>query len=640
MERKYYILFFVFFLLSACNDIEKKSVTLSGTVLDLSTGMAPTDAVISYQVGDFISGNVEITDGNYTITGLPGNSDVTLLIESTSDAFMPLETIKHTYETDYKVNYQTVSEIQVSPAVTFYFPILDLNTKEAITDLNFTTMNYNDSDYSFVTFTSSFDVETQLYSVTVPKFGFSFRLLALLDTNGDGLSDYRIHANGNQYCCSTTLVLENNYFSELTPMYLSKLTTLTEPQSLQVRMTVVDENLNNVVGAELFVLDALNDTASKYNSELAQYSLDLKVLNKVQITLPSFEYEDTLYHSNLVTLTLAEDETILVKNEMSSHYQFESNYTVEKTDQGVDIVVYTKTLEHNNDSNLTLVASSDTVNPEDYSYKMFFSVPVKLTEGKIELLHLNKLTVTKGNSSDVDLILPGYTSISFEDTPVELDIELSLNNTLLTISPKTKITAKNSYRLTIEEVLESSTDQVYKLNESKNFISEVKLSDSAMFDINSIVLDNNNFMNNDAYIVQRNTADIVYSGGVSNSHARLFFPKEIHLLKNFTMKKNVVTSNGVTSYSDTLMNIVKDGTVRVDSISALSLAKNEEIILDSYYSQLLYGTSLTDGQYWATNSIQYLSDNTDSVTNSISFEYSYETLSGEIHTGTIELPVQ
>ncbi|MBU2919151.1 hypothetical protein KO505_14485 [Psychrosphaera sp. F3M07] len=655
MERNFLLPLLASLFLTACIEVKDDSddnttiepaitptVTLTGSIIDLSTNQAPASALVSYKIGSQWSDSVEANSGEYSLEGLAGNSDITILIESTSDEFMPRTISTRTYYTDEGINYQNLQPINVSPAITYSFSVLDVETKAAITDLEFTAHSVNNTAYYFQDdYESSYNQTTNTYSVTIPEYFSTPIFHADLDTDGDGGYNYQLYDNYNNSLDRLTISEANLKNAETLYLkkYIPAVTVALEPQELKLRITVLDQNLNRIEGASLSLLDKLNNVNAIYNNELGQYTMDVNILNKLRINLPSFEFDDKLYMSNFAELTLDSEDTLKVYNSSSAHYTNDREYKVDINESGIDIVMYTQELNPNADTNLSLLAYSQQVDPDDYSYKLFFSVPIELIDGEIEILQIDKLNVVKGNDSADDLTLSGSTLIEKQDKKIETTTELSLNNTMLTIRPKDPITSKEQFRLNIGEIKEKASDIKLNINQSLNFYSQEKFAETDLFDINSMVLDNNNYRVNDQYIVTNNTANVTTPDSYTSQNTYLYLPKEVNLLKEFTMKKSIIIKDGVQTATNQLYTLVRNGSLQLSKVNTISLALNENII--GYTNSINFGTTLTDGEYWRYGYIEYnMNDNTDSDVNTISFEYSYETLKGEIHTGTITLPVK
>ena len=648
MERKFLLPLLASLFLTACIEINddnesNASVTLTGSVIDMSTDAAPSDALVSYKIGSQWSDSIPTEDGEFFFEDLPGNSDITLLIKSASDTFMPREVSGKTYYTDEGINFQNLDPINVSPAITYSFSVLDIQTKDAITNLTFTSSinsygNFNQFSYEFE---STFDQSTNKYSVTVPEYFTISTFVASLDTDEDGKNEYQFYDNNNYYS-NSQIGINVTTLTSTDTFYLSKFLEETqelEQQLLKLKITVLDQNLNPVEGASLSLVDKLNTVNALYDTELGQYTMDVQIIDEVLINLPSFELNDKLYQSNYIVITVSSEDTLRIYNSNSSHYSYDREYNVDINPNGIDIVVYTQELDVNADTNLSLVAYSQQVDSGDYSYKLFFSVPVELTDGEIELLQSDMLNIVKGNDSNDDLVLSGSTSIEKQDTEVEITTELSLNNTMLTIRPKDPITSRELFKLNIGKIKEKASDIELDVDKSISFYSQATFAETDLFNINSIVLDNNDYRVNNEYIVPNNTANVATPDSYNSQYANLYLPKEVYLLKELTLKKSIIIRDGTQTFSSQLYNLVSNGSLQVSKVNTVSLAKNENIIGNSNSIDL--GTSLADGEYWKTSTIEYsISDNTDSSENSVYFEYSFETLKGEVQTGTIKLPIK
>ena len=87
--------------------------------------------------------------------------------------------------------------------------------------------------------------------------------------------------------------------------------------------------------------------------------------------------------------------------------------------------------------------------------------------------------------------------------------------------------------------------------------------------------------------------------------------------------------------------IVLNGQIqRNNKVILISLAQNENLVTSELRRNVITSTALTNTDLiYRYGSLEYLADNKAGSTNNITFEYAYETLAGEIFTGTITLPV-
>jgi hypothetical protein len=80
--------------------------------------------------------------------------------------------------------------------------------------------------------------------------------------------------------------------------------------------------------------------------------------------------------------------------------------------------------------------------------------------------------------------------------------------------------------------------------------------------------------------------------------------------------------------------------LNTSKVYTVASARNENVDRSNLTRSVRFGTSLEDGlQKEYSTSFAFLSDNTSSNENSITFEYAYETKAGDVVTGTVTLPV-
>jgi len=107
------------------------------------------------------------------------------------------------------------------------------------------------------------------------------------------------------------------------------------------------------------------------------------------------------------------------------------------------------------------------------------------------------------------------------------------------------------------------------------------------------------------------------------------------------MRQLSVTEDNITRTDVSNFTIVNGGNVNVYRYGTVKLAENEVVVNDNMQINIVTGTAQEDSQFiYRLNNYEYMSDNTDVSINTISFEYAYETIEGEVFTGTITIPVQ
>ena len=112
------------------------------------------------------------------------------------------------------------------------------------------------------------------------------------------------------------------------------------------------------------------------------------------------------------------------------------------------------------------------------------------------------------------------------------------------------------------------------------------------------------------------------------------------MLTNLTLKSVVITENGIPRNDVNTYNIIENSQLQnLTPSHIVKTADNETIEYDNTNSNILRGFAITDSIIMPRNTYIYLYDNTVSSENSITFEYAYQTISGEVVTGNITLPV-
>jgi hypothetical protein len=278
---------------------------------------------------------------------------------------------------------------------------------------------------------------------------------------------------------------------------------------------------------------------------------------------------------------------------------------------------------------------------ENNSLSIFYSQAVTVPAASTSLNNLDAITVTKGNESDTDVVLPGTTSIIGGEV-VEITAAMSLNDTKLKLAPTTALKSNTRYEYNVGNVTIKSDEIDVDLNRDDNisFTTANPVSDDT-FDISDLKLDNKNFTTNGTAIVAQNTAGIDANTSNNRGSVTLFLPKEMNQLKTLTLNQTSYMQNGFNNVQFRAFQVILNSQSNsVSKIFAISTAQNENVEQTNLSRSLLLGTTLADGeQFFYNNSLEFLSDNLSGTANSISFDYAYETKAGEVTTGSITLPI-
>jgi hypothetical protein len=232
--------------------------------------------------------------------------------------------------------------------------------------------------------------------------------------------------------------------------------------------------------------------------------------------------------------------------------------------------------------------------------------------------------------------------VSSKDEVLNINTEVTLNNTLLTAKPESPLQNGFEYQYVIGEVLESNSGELINIYDDSSEVFSIQEEGGTAFDINNLKLDNNNYHTNGALIKTTNSA-----GEPSNSYyyynrVRLLIPQDsLSTLKSLTLRQIIVTSDNLPRNDDFSWQVISDGQTNLSQNYLASVAQNENLIFENINNySVLKGTASPDGKVYTIDTYEYLQDNTDSLQNSITFSYTYQTTSGEVSTGDITLKVQ
>jgi hypothetical protein len=626
------------------------SVTLTGNIKNISINTVAKNASVAIKVGNNWSEPVDLDeDGSFKINDLPFNSDFTLVVKSNDQAF--LSRIYHgvtTYGTT-GVIYQHIGEVAVSEGELRSFSIMDSVTQKSVLGLNiysnsFIKANNRLNNISVVEeyiHKSSYNETTEQYEIMLPK-DIPLDLLGSLDVNNDGKDDYLLenvyyNSNPNDKVLVSAQLIDDTDF-----LYLVNKTPVL--QNIELRISVIDRE--SMVLEELTLLiddDENGEIISEFDDTNKQYVLNTLLKDEVYVYLPAFNQDTKKFDSSTLKISKYDDNRIRVSTPVysSNDYHTNKSYYLPSNSTSLNIVMQPK-LNTNPETEIKLVTKSSNLNADNQSFKVFYSQSIELTQSSVELKQKDVLSVIKGNTLTDDLVLPGTTIISNVDKTLNTNTQLSLNNTLLTVTPESSLETGFAYEYIINEVIESDSKELVNIN-NDNLTFSIEEQSDATFDITSLKLDNNNYYTNGELIKEENTADEA-SNSISNNYgdARIIIPPSaMASLKSLSLQKKVVTKNNIAINEQMFWQIINNGQSNLSTYYAVSAAQNENLVFDniSRYSILL-GSAYPDGKIYNINTYEDLKDNTDITENSITFLYTYQTLSGEISTGEIKLAVQ
>jgi len=288
---------------------------------------------------------------------------------------------------------------------------------------------------------------------------------------------------------------------------------------------------------------------------------------------------------------------------------------------------------------LKVVLASSKVESSNDSFSAFYSQPIEVNAENITLINQQGFTVLKGNDDDNDLILPGATVIT-GGLSVPVTFSLSLNDTRLTVTPSNTLIAGESYKYDINAITNKESQEIDNIaNDELSFSVDYDLDD--VFTIEDIKLDNENFTTNGSAITVSNTAGEAANPTNSYNNVSLYLPNSINSLQNLTLRQVSYIKNGIASVAIEIYQVVVDGNVMAQDFGIVTLARNENHTSENNHRPIIVSSAQPETQkVYRRNTWEYFADNTNIETNTISFEYSFETKAGEVVTGNITIPVQ
>ena len=608
----------------------KTSVSLTGVVTNVSTAAKVANATVKIKIGATVSEPVAITSGAFQLDNLPADSDYELVVHSTTNAFMDRVFFGSTRATTSpgKV-YQDIGILLGGAGVERKFKIKNALTSAPITGLTlYVNSNVGSaSGYEQYLHKSTYDATTQEYKLTAPE-RLGLTAYASLDINNDGKSEYRPEANNYQ----TVLII-----GDLTNSNAIYLVDLNANAKAKIKISLVNGLLQPIPSASVGVNDTLNGAINgKYESATNQYVIEAVIDSSLNIMIPAFSAAGVSYSSSSIQIVRTSlDATTYSLSANGSRY-YSANFSfAANADKIFDAVIQPSVM--NTFSTLTAVAASMGTDSESAQFKVFYSSAVTLKTDSVSVLKKNVLRVVKGNDSTLDLILPGTTLVETVDVPVAADSALSLNKTLLIVTPTTALEAGYTYSFSVGTLIDSFLNVDFNPYGDN---ADVVVKSTEVFSINDLKLDNNDYFTNGSLIKPANTAGeaAILSQSSWGSYVSVYLPASVENLKTLTLRKEQITKNNSTTNSVANYDFVINGSLNNSSKNkVVGVAYNENVTGNTNY--IMKGTSLPVGDWYSQNMYESLNDNTGGNKNSITFTYAFETKAGVKETGTITLPV-
>ena len=597
-----------------------------------------SSAKITVKTGvETIAEGIVGADGKFSISDLPSNSDLDLIVTSDSDEFMSRAFFFNTEFSEGSNNQQDIGILGVSEAVDVSFTVLNGADNTPVTDLVFKADSSSPS-YSGVSSStfeylhlSTFDEVNGIYNMTLPRY-IDVAATASLDVNKDGEPDYVLESLPFSSGNNITFFSANE--GDANEIYLLTADDAA-PEEVEYRVALVDEFGDPLLGATVLVNDQYNDDVSAtYDAEAGEYVISAAFVQSLSIQIPAFSVGEINYQSASINIGEQNDGRLSVYYSGAADY---ASYYVSSDTESLSFAIQPQEIV-NNVSELEAVLVSEP-SKMDSSWNVFYSQSVAVEVSDVTLTNLDAFTVTKGNASTDDLVLAGTTSI-VGGIDMAVSVALSKNDTRLTVSPDSLLVAGDSYQYTVGTIEVVATGQTIDLaSDSKQFT--VPANEEAVFDIAQVRLDNNNYTTNGNAITAQNTAGEASTPFDYDRNVYLVLPSTVNSLQSFTMRRVSIVEDGSSALSTETYNLVENGNVQLNSSALVALAQNETLYTDNINFSIYDGMNLPDvAKAYMRQMYIYLSDSTSSNENSATFEYAYETKSGDVVTGNIKLNVE
>lgn len=609
-------------------DQAENSVSIKGVVVDALDLKPIGNALITVKVGSTeVVSNFEVTDGDFELTGLPRSSDIDIIISSPDNKFLPRTFFTQTAQGS-KDGIEDVGSFAVSEPVDVEISVINNETGNALSTLEFIAYSHSGANSSAYKYqhVSSFDVETGVYTITLPKF-INTSISANLDFDKDGSADYVPELSN--FLHGRNLYIGSANTKEFSRIHVNEVPVASD---LEIRLSLVDETAEPLLGARFYIEDSVVE--STYDESTSQYVITTQLKDRVSLQLPAFTSNEIKYQSSSFTISkLADGNLNIIKNGSSNNCCFVIPNTAV-----IDLALAPQVIIES-ETPLEVVLAATEVNPVDSSFSVFYSQAVAVELENISLTNSEGFTVLKGNADSSDQVAAGTTHIT-GGLSFPVTFALSLNDTRLTVTPVSPLTVSDSYRYDIQSVTNKATlERADIYNDQLTF--EINPNTDEVFSVADIKLDNENYTTNGSVITASNSAGVSSSYSNWNGSVYLYFPLNINALQKLTLRKTSVNNDGISSISSSNYNVVTDGQIHMSAVGVAKLAANESVLYSSMNRSVILNSAQAETQkVYRLYAGEYLSDNTSSETNSISFEYSLETKAGEVATGNITIPVQ
>lgn len=612
--------------------ISESSVTFQGLVVDVFDHQPVATALVKVVVGsDVFAEDIVATDGEFEVTKLPANSDIEVVISSADNQFLTRAFFLNTGDSSASAAIKDFGMFSVSQPQEVQITVLNSEDNSAISTLEFNAYSHVGNSSSILKYkhSSTYDSVNGQYTITLPKH-INTSVRANIDFDRDGNLDF-VPESYHNVSGSDLYIGSANSIETLT-VYVDEVTDL-ELTDIEYRVSILDGASASIAAAKLTVEDENNQVVnSVYDATTEQHVISAKFAEQITLNMPAFSDNGVYYQSATIYL-YGQD----VSNTQVNISGSQSNCCFSVPNSDVIALALLPRVTSNS-STLEVVSKSQTIDIDNSTFTVFYSQGISVPTESTSIKSVTGFTTTKGNDSADDLILPG-TTLFTGGFAVPSSHTLTLNNTKLAITPASPLTQSGLYKFNVGNVEVNTTNQMVDINDDSLFFDHVNTNQ--IFDINGVKLDNENYTTNGVVIASVNTANEVSSSYDRNRSVYFYLPTSIQNLQNFTMRQVSVTEDNIARTDVQNFTFVDDGNIYSHRVGVVKLAENEVVVNDDMSINVITGAAQDDTNLvYRKSNYEYMSDNTSTLKNSISFEYAYETLAGDISTGTITIPVQ
>ncbi|NQZ20598.1 MAG: hypothetical protein HRT53_00955 [Colwellia sp.] len=610
----------------------ESSVTFHGVVVDIFDAQPVSTALITVNLGsELVVEDLIATDGKFEISKLPANSDIEVIISSEDGQFLTRAFFFNTGDSSANVAIKDFGSFAVSEPQLVQITVLNSDDNSSVDNLEFNAYSHVGNSSSTLKYkhSSSYDAVNGRYSIIVPKH-INTSVRANLDLNRDGDIDFIPESSSN--LSGSDLYIGSANAIETLTLYVAD-NKAVELSDVEYRISIIDNTSNSIAAAELVVEDVNNPVVkSVYDTATEQHVVTAKFSQSITLNMPAFSDNGIHYQSASIRLSQQSDETISV---YISGINNNCCFNIPNSET-IELALLPRITS--NVSSLEVVNLTREISESNPSFSVFYSQAVSIPGESISLNRTNGYATLKGNDHGDDLILPG-TTLFTGGLVIATSHTMTLNNTKLEVTPTLPLVVAGSYQYTVGNVEVNSTNEIINIS-GDSFSFDISGA-SQVFDINDVKLDNQNFTTGGTTITTVNTANEASTSSDYDQSVYFYMPTSINSLQNFTMRQLSVTEDNIARTDVSNFTIVNDGNIYISRVGTVKLAENEVIVNENMQINIQTGTAQEDSQLiYRTSNYEYMSDNTDASTNTISFEYAYETLAGEVFTGTITIPVQ